>query len=168
MVVLVVEDGTGKSDANSYTTAAEGDIYHEKHLFSDDWDNATLVRKEEALMMSTRLIDENIEWQGARIKKDQALSWPRANVPDRDGFIFNNTEIPTELKDAIAEFARWLLMEDRTAEDDAKGFKKLKAGSLAMEVDRFDRASILPNVVVRMLVPLGNPRSKSKLKLIRT
>ena len=31
-LVLVREDGTGKADANSYATRAEGDAYHEGHV----------------------------------------------------------------------------------------------------------------------------------------
>ena len=33
-LTLVKEDGTGKADANSYADVADGDSYHDGHLYA--------------------------------------------------------------------------------------------------------------------------------------
>ena len=55
MLTLVKEDGTGKSDANSYASVADADAYHEGHLYASAWTGATTADKEKALVMATRL-----------------------------------------------------------------------------------------------------------------
>ena len=36
-LILTKEDGTGKSDANSYASTADGDAYHDGHLYASAW-----------------------------------------------------------------------------------------------------------------------------------
>ena len=62
-LTLIKEDGTGKVDANSYATAADGDAYHDGHLYATAWTGATLANKEKALVMATRLIDGEYQFQ---------------------------------------------------------------------------------------------------------
>ena len=83
-LTLVKEDGTGMSDANSYADVADGDMYHEAHLYASAWTGATEQRKEAALMMATRLIDSQFQFNGSRTNASQALQWPRAECPDPD------------------------------------------------------------------------------------
>ena len=40
-LTLIKEDGTGKSDANAYADAADGDAYHEGHLYASAWTGAS-------------------------------------------------------------------------------------------------------------------------------
>ena len=40
-LTLVKEDGTGKTDANSYAGVADGDAYFEGHLYANAWTAAT-------------------------------------------------------------------------------------------------------------------------------
>ena len=67
-MVLIVEDGTGKADAESYLSVADADTYHTKHGDSADWDGASTGDKEEALRMGTQYLDAtyNTLWIGSR------------------------------------------------------------------------------------------------------
>jgi hypothetical protein len=106
-MALVVEDGTGKADAESYLSVADCDTYHTKHGDSSDWSGASTADKEEALRMGTQYLDAiyNALWIGTRANETQALDWPRSDAEDYDGFIIGSTSIPQALKDATAEAA---------------------------------------------------------------
>ena len=82
--ILIKEDGSAKPDANSYASVAEGDTYHEAHLYATAWTAATPETKEKALLMATRLIDGQYQFHGFRATSTQALQWPRQSCPDPD------------------------------------------------------------------------------------
>lgn len=167
-VTFTVEDGSSKSDANAYVSVSGADDYHAKHVYATTWDDASQGDKEKALMMATRLLDETFSWNGRKFDDNQALSWPRAGTRDRDGWAVDSDEIPADLKNATAELARLLLDADRTAEDDTRGFKRIKTGSVDIEVDKFDRTGVLTKVVVNMLSPhFGYPRGGATRQLLR-
>src|SRR3954453_999453 len=89
-LVLIKEDGTGLANANTYAVVADGDAYHEAHLYATAWTAGSTPNKEAALAMATRLIDEEFQFNGFRVSNAQALQWPRARCPDPDalqGFI---------------------------------------------------------------------------------
>src|SRR5262245_32461822 len=89
-LVLVKEDGSGKADANSYATVAECDAYHEGHLYAEKWTAASQARKEAAVVMATRLIDSQFQFNGFRAHSQQALQWPRERCPDPDEGVSNS------------------------------------------------------------------------------
>jgi len=146
-LIVVVEDGSGLANSNSYCSVVESDTYHETRLHSSTWTTAATADKETAIVYSTRLLDEMIDWNGSIMTDDQALRWPRDNVYDSDARELASDEIPTFLVNATSEFARLLLDGDRQADSDTLGFKELKAGPLEMVIDKYDRASVMPNSV---------------------
>lgn len=161
-LTLVVETGAGLSNANSYATSAEGDSYHEAHLHASSWTSATQVEKEAALVWATRLLDEQVQWYGYKTNFEQPLMWPRQGVLEKDGFnYYDNNEIPTWLKSATAELARYLLAEDRTGEYEGKGIKFMGAGPLQVSFDKGDVKSILPRSVISIVGSYGFINSSS-------
>lgn len=166
MVTLVVENGTGLSTANTYISNADADTYFGSHLYATAWTGATEANQDIALAMSTRLIDDNFRFDGKKSSDTQALSFPRYGVSE-DGYELLATTIPQSLKDATAEFAKWLIAEDRTAEDDTVGFKSLKAGSLSMEIDPGDRSATIPDVVRDMIAEYSKPTSGGLVTVTR-
>ena len=139
---------------NSYCSIDDADTYHEKRLHVTDWSGETDdVNKEAALMWATRLIDESVEWSGSVVTSTQALAWPRSMVYDRNGYAFSQASIPTFLAEATAEFARELIAENRTAETnrDTIGFKKMKIGELALEMNSFATKPVMPPAVWSMI-----------------
>src|SRR3954454_4595815 len=83
-LTLIKEDGTGKVDANSYADAADGDAYFDGHFYAGVWLAATSNDKEICLVMATRLIDSQFQFNGWRAHDGQALQWPRERCPDPD------------------------------------------------------------------------------------
>ena len=83
-LTLIKETGAGLSDANSYATAADGDTYHDGHLYATSWTAATTGSKEKALVMATRLIDGLFQFSGFKRMSTQALQWPRRECRDPD------------------------------------------------------------------------------------
>jgi hypothetical protein len=133
-LVLIKEDGSGKPDANSYATVADCDAYHEGHLYADAWTAAMQARKEAALVMATRLIDSQFQFNGYRAHNGQALQWPREKCPDPDEGVLgisvlgwandNFVEpdlVPSPVLQATCEMARELLIADRTAAPAGQG-----------------------------------------------
>src|ERR1051325_7676885 len=124
-LTLIVEDGTGKADANAYASAADCDAYHDGHLYAAAWTAATAENKDKALVMATRLIDAECQFDGARAKETQALQWPREDCPDPDaaGESVPGNVVPKAVAAATCEMARELLIADRTAAPPGEGLK---------------------------------------------
>src|SRR6266478_3114178 len=134
-LTLIKEDGTGKVDANSYASAADGDAYYDGHLYASAWTAATTASKEKALVFATRLVDSQFQFNGYRVSDRQGLQWPRWKCPDPDGGLalipirllprgmgyvdFNI--VPKPVKDAACELARELVIVDRTASPPGEG-----------------------------------------------
>jgi len=106
-MALVVEDGTGKSDADSYLSETDADTYHTKYTGSTDWSGASSSEKEMALRKATQYLDAvyGRRWKGVRANEAQALHWPRSNAEDRDGVAIDDDDLPVMLERATAEAA---------------------------------------------------------------
>jgi len=182
-LVLIKEDGTGKVDANSYADVAEGDAFHEAHLYATDWTGANTATKTAALVMATRLIDAHYQFRGYKAHDTQALQWPREFARDEDALrnpvfrslvsrdeYFASDVVPKVLRDATIETARELIKGDRTEAPDGEGLASLAlTGSLSMTFDKRDRRPVVPHVAQAMLSKLGEylNRSAGVVRLIR-
>ena len=82
---LVVEDGAGLSNAESFCSVAEADTYHDKRG-NAAWAAKSLGDKEAALRSATDYMEQTFrfEWDGYRYSDVQSLSWPRYEVRQRD------------------------------------------------------------------------------------
>jgi len=143
---------SGASNANSYATQAEADAFFEAHLYASDWTAST--SKDAALVMATRTLDAMVDWSGYIASDTQALQWPRSGMYYRDGlYSIPVNVIPTDLKNAVAEFARALIVEDRTAENDieANKLRSLKAGPVELSFDPGVSARVIPDSVLALL-----------------
>src|SRR3974390_52965 len=92
-LTLIKEDGTGKADANSYADVADGDAYFEGHLYASAWTAATSDTKAAALVMATRLVASQSQFNGFRVRETQALQWPRERCPDPDRNLITSTPL---------------------------------------------------------------------------
>jgi hypothetical protein len=149
-------------NATSYTTLAEASTYFSERLNSTVWTAASSATQETALMHATRTLDYWVDWYGYRATEEQALRFPRYDVVDPDGYVFDSDIIPYWLKDATAELAIYFMEADRNAEPSTKGFKELQVGSLRLVVDKEDRDSItvLPDSVLAIIEPYGEIRQR--------
>src|SRR5512137_482186 len=135
-LTLIKEDGTGRTDANSYATTAEADAYFDAHLYASAWTAATATTKAAALVMATRLVDSQYQFHGYRAHDTQACQWPRERCPDPDRNLVTSTtmspvltnfvpstQVPQPVSFAVCEMARELLIADRTAAPAGEGIE---------------------------------------------
>lgn len=99
---LIVEDGTGKTDSESYISVVDANTYHISHGCPDAWTRARDDTKEIALRVASQYIDAYYGplWVGIRANSTQALDWPRSGAATRDGYSIDSSVIPLALKQA--------------------------------------------------------------------
>jgi hypothetical protein len=183
-LTLIKEDGSGLANANSYADVADGDAYHEAHLYASDWSGASTATKTAALVMATRLVDAYFQFRGFKAHDTQALQWPRELARDDDALTtrglsvlsygsdyFASDAVPRLLRDATIETARELIKADRTADPDGEGLATLAlTGTLSITFDKSDRAPVVPHVAQAMLSKLGEymKSNTGMVRLVRT
>lgn len=141
-------------DANSYCTVAEADAYHATVLHAETWLTASTTTKQTALIMATRLLDAMFDWAEWRTTEEQALEWPRVGIMAKNQLDFlDEYEIPIELKNAEAEFARQLIDADRTADNAAEtaGLSALTAGPISLTFTGGVVPKVVPDAVYWLL-----------------
>ncbi len=157
-LTLIKEDGTGKLDANAYANAVDGDAFHDGHLYATAWAAATLANKEKALVMASRLIDGQFQFDGAKANDAQALQWPREDCHDPDadggGTVASNV-VPKSVIEATCEMARELLIADRTASHPGEGLKYQNVGTTQTGYDKSDTRPVISRVAQGMLSKFG-------------
>lgn len=105
---LIVEDGTGLADAQSYVSAVDADAYFLARANSV-WAAATPEAKEAALVRATQALDGDHfvrggYWPGWRATEAQALDWPRTHAWDVDRYPLVDC-VPRGVKNATCEAA---------------------------------------------------------------
>jgi hypothetical protein len=102
---LIVETGSGLSNAESFISVADADSYFAARG-NAAWTGTDTV-KEQALRKATDFMQGRYinRWKGTRTHETQALAWPRENVTDADGYALQSSVIPKEVKYACAELA---------------------------------------------------------------
>lgn len=115
---LVVEDGTGLPNAESYCSVVEASAFHTARGNADWAAVASDTVREELLRKATDYMKQlyRLAWAGARKTSTQALDWPRVWVPIPDlstryygsyypaGY-FSDSAVPQDVKDACAMLA---------------------------------------------------------------
>jgi hypothetical protein len=168
-LTLIKEDGTGKADANAYADLADGNAYHDGHLYATAWTGATDDQKSAALVMASRLIDSEYQFNGLRSQSLQALQWPRVNCPDPDKApipILTSlllvdpfvpfSIVPKQVVQATCEMARELLIADRTAAPVGEGLSYQNIGGNQTGYDKSDRRPVITPVAQALLDKFGS------------
>lgn len=121
-MTLIVEDGTGLADAESYATVEYATAYHAK-FGNTDWALASEPEQEVALRKGAQYLDLTWKkrWKSTRANEDQALDHPRLAYCDDDGFVVESTDMPTPLLDANCEAGLLALSEDLLPDIDEPG-----------------------------------------------
>ena len=164
------------ANANSYATLVEATTYNEAHGYGSVWaiPSGEQIAK---LIRACRFLDTMPgAWTGAAATAAQVLGWPRTGMKSRNDFAIASGEIPSELKDAQAEFARHLVEEDSTESNVilALGITSVKAGPVAVAFGNAlsqreaavnsnrAYAMMIPDSVKVLLVPswLSDPRDE--------
>lgn len=108
-MTLIIEDGSGKTDSESYVTGAEAVAI----LAQYDKDSDLTEVDHEPMLRLAHLIQET-KWRpylkGRIANSTQALLWPRVGVVVND-FLVSSDVIPEAVKKSMA-FALWELERD--------------------------------------------------------
>ena len=171
-LTLIKEDGTCKTDANSYADLTDGNAYHDGHLYASAWTAASDAQKAVALVMASRLIDAEFQFNGTRTNALQGLQWPRARCPEPDAIhvplqvllpipsdFVRFDSVPKSVVQATCEMARELLIADRTAAPVGEGLKYYNNAGVQTGYDKTDRRPVLSQVARVMLAKYGVPMS---------
>ena len=97
---LIIEDGTGVPNANSYVNVADLRAFADARgisVPSNDAEGDTAI--ERALIAAMDYLQYVPCYQGAQTDSEQALEWPRTGVYF-NGSLYNSAAIPKQLKEA--------------------------------------------------------------------
>jgi len=146
---------TAKSTtANSYCTLAEADQYHDNRpAVSTTWADASENNKIRALLWATQLMESLFTWTGYATTTTQALGWPRTGLLERIDVVLDSDVVPSEVKNAEAEFARQLLVANRGQDNEieSQGITSIKAGSVFLQFTAAQYNKVVPDVVYLMI-----------------
>lgn len=120
---LIVEDGTGKADAESYGSVADADAYHRSRYGPDaSWANYSAGEKELFLRRATdyMLATYRGKWKGWVSIFTQRLDWPRYEVyPDASNpYALAVNIVPDAVKWACFELALRAATQSLVADED--------------------------------------------------
>jgi hypothetical protein len=107
-MALIVEDGTGRADAESYISESDADTYF-ANRGNEAW--ADVENKEAVLRQATDYLEQAYygRWKGYKTTATQRLSWPRRQVPLEDYYTWfsyiADSSVPLAVKHATAELA---------------------------------------------------------------
>lgn len=99
-MTLILEDGTGKADANTYASVETLKAYAKAR-------GATVPSSPaecEALLIKAMDYMRGLDYIGDRATRDQALDWPRYNVVI-ENFPYNSTTLPRQVEQAQCALA---------------------------------------------------------------
>lgn len=125
MATIVVEDGTGKTDANSYVTEAELTTYATDR-------GVTLTGSTNVLLIKSMDYFESLNFQGKKTNETQALQWPRTGVVI-DGYSVESSTVPQEVKNAQMAIAVSIDQSVDPLSDIEPGIKREKVGEIEVE-----------------------------------
>ena len=171
---LIVEDGTGKSNAESYISVADADTYH-SNRDNTDWAALTTAEKERLLRIATDYMVAvyRLRWDGYRYVNTQALDWPRIYVPMRDICSVNAYPeyvdfdvVPVQVKNACAELALKANNETLLA-DQTQGVTREKVGPIEVEYDKFS-PQFKRYLQIDAMLNIYFASSANQVKLMRT
>ncbi len=178
-MALIVEDGTGLANAESYISVADADTYHSNRNVTA-WAALSTPIKEGCLRKATDFIEGvyRAVWKGTRMKSqiNQALNWPRAYVymdpflHGADGefpYLFPNNVVPNEVKNACASLA--LRASTKVLDQDkARQINQKTVGPITIKYDQNSSDAVEYSQIDKMLSAyLEVSASSNMVKLVR-
>ena len=153
-MALEVEDGTGKTNAESYISVADATARHAA-FGNAAWANAASdTVREAALRQGTAYMLQAYRnrWLGFRLSIKQSLDWPRVYVIIDENTPVPTDSVPTDIANACADLALRALASDLNA-DLARGVVRKKIGPLETEYDPYSPQATRFRAIDMMLAP---------------
>lgn len=180
-MALIVEDGTGKTDAESYVSVADATTYLSNRGYSAFTGLATDALKEAALRKATDYMVQvyRAQWKGTRVTSEQSLDWPRSYVLRDDyqyqglngsttigGYLyFPSDEVPPEVANACALLAEKSVSGD-LAPDLEQRVKREKIDVIEVEYADYGPQHTTYRAIDNLLAPFLQNTGASR-KVIR-
>lgn len=169
-MALIVEDGSGLANAESYLSVVDATAHHLKMGSKEAWGAVGNEATKEALLRqgANYLRDRYLgQWLGEATVSAQRLDWPRAGATSRTGASIASNVVPEEVKAACAELAlkaaSTSLMPDAT-----QTVKREKVGPIEVEYNEFSPSSPVFIAIDAMLAALLKPGFASGINMPRT
>jgi len=155
-MALEVEDGTAKSDAESYVSVAEASAYHSLRG-NTLWATMSEGEMEAALRRATDYLVQTYrdQWAGYRATTTQALDWPREEVQIKDApalSYYASDQVPQGIKNACALMAFKAASGELDA-DQQPPVAREKVGPIEVEYAAGARPSVRYPAIDKMLEP---------------
>jgi len=156
-MAVTIDATVGGASANAYCTRAEANAYHASRLHDEVWANTSDTDKDIAIVMATRILDAMYDWAEWPVSNTQRLMWPRWGMLKRNQLdVVPSTQIPEEIKFAVAELAMALAAEDRTLDSDveSQGLTSLTAGPVSLGFKtQVPPPKVIPDAVFFLIPP---------------
>lgn len=110
-LALVVEDGTGKPNANAFASVGTVTTKLEAVPFTDAWAS---VETPEVFVAEASAWLSRLAWDGTPTTSAQALAWPRTGTQRPDGTLIGSNVVPPFVVEATARLAFWLSQQTST------------------------------------------------------
>lgn len=139
-MALIVEDGTGRSDAESMASVAEADAYATRYGYAA-WLALSNSNKEASLRTGTRylLLTYETKWNGTRLNETQVMPYPATGAFNTDGFALESNVVPVNVKNAnieaafVASTGEDMLPDVEVSESGSLTSERLKVGPLEID-----------------------------------
>lgn len=181
-MAIIVEDGTGKADAETYISVADADAYHLARA-NTAWAALLTADKEAHLRKAAdhMLQAYRMRWKGSRVTGTQALDWPRAWVV-RDDFeqstlngsqvigsrqYYPSDDVPLEVSRACAELALRSISGE-LAPDVGQRTVREKVDVIEVEYDRYSSAYTQFRAVDNLLSPFLRDTGGTMRQVVRS
>lgn len=153
-MALVVEDGTGLSDANSLVSLQRADEHLAATGWASDWADFETTRREELLISATSILSNSFSFYGTILVPTQSLPFPRKDLRDRENRPVIG--VPPLVQNATAELAYSLSSNNFMSDSDLASLESIKVGPIALEVSEMASVTkVIPDSIIRMLSEYG-------------
>ena len=141
-MALIIEDGTGKTDAESFATAAELVAYGAKYgvTVPDDEPSQEAALRRSAVQMLA------MSWKGCKTSAAQSMPWPRYGA-EVDGEIIPSNYIPARIQYGQMALACEIHADDLDPPEQRKGavVRERVEGAVDVEYAQItNKGSLLP------------------------
>ena len=161
-MAIIVEDGTGKTDAESYISVADATTYFTNigntawAALASDAVREACLRKATAYMLGKY----RPMWEGSRKSTTQALDWPRSLVPIKDApnlyggsqSYYDDASVPAAVAQACASLALRAATSDLLA-DQTRTVSSVTVGPISTTYDPVSSQAVQYKEIDVMLAP---------------
>lgn len=182
-MALIVEDGTGKADAESYISVTDADTYF-SNRGNATWAALTNTVKEQLLRKGTDYMVQvyRLRWKGTRVSATQALDFPRNFMEREDyeassingyqmlggNYYYPSDDVPIEIAHACAELAYKANSGDLSP-DLSRSTIREKVDVIEVEYDKSQPQYVRYRAIDNMVAPyLAEGSSGSIRRVVRS